>query len=113
MGTINGPQGYQGTLVSVEEKKATVLPTEYSLRQNYPNPFNPLTTINYELPENSHVLLTVYNLNGQEVARLVDSDKSAGIHSVKFDATNLSTGIYIYKLSAKRYSKALKMLLLK
>ena len=109
----NRRTGYQGTLVSVRDDKAEILPTEYSLKQNYPNPFNPVTLIEYELPLKSHVLLTVYNLNGQEIARLTDEIKPAGRYQTEFDASRFSSGIYIYRIQAKNYSKARKMLLLK
>ena len=109
----NQRTGTQSTLVSVSDDKAATLPTKYSLKQNYPNPFNPITLIEYELPLKSHVLLTVYNLNGQEIARLTDEIKPAGIHKTEFDASNFSSGIYIYRIRTKNYSKARKMLLLK
>ena len=109
----NQRTGYQGTLVSVEDNKTETLPTKYSLKQNYPNPFNPITLIEYDLPLKSHVLLTVYNLNGQEIARLTDEVKPAGRYQTEFDASGFSSGIYIYRIQAKNFSKARKMLLLK
>ena len=109
----NQRTGTQGTLVSVRDDKSEILPTKYSLKQNYPNPFNPVTSIEYDLPLESHVLLTVYNLNGQEIARLTDEIKPAGRYKTGFDASGFSSGIYIYRIQAKNYSKARKMLLLK
>ena len=109
----NQRTGYQGTLVSVRDDKSEILPTKYSLKQNYPNPFNPVTSIEYDLPLKSHVLLTVYNLNGQEIARLTDEIKPAGRYKTGFDASGFSSGIYIYRIQTKNYSKARKMLLLK
>ena len=76
-----------------EEQQEPDLPTNYTLFQNYPNPFNPTTTIRFSIPQDSHVRLTVYNLLGQEVKELVDSDRVAGIHQVQFDASNLPSGV--------------------
>lgn len=89
------------------------LPNKVSLKQNYPNPFNPTTTIKYSLPEATEVKLTVYNLLGQQVAELVDTRKQTGTYTVTFDAGQLSSGVYIYKLQTESFSKSRKMLLLK
>ncbi len=86
---------------------------EFALRQNFPNPFNPTTKIKYEIKNNSQVNLTVYDLTGKEVATLVNSFQSAGIHEVNFDAANLPSGIYIYKLNAGSFSEMRKMALVK
>ena len=80
------------------EKDINSLPENYFLSQNYPNPFNPLTEIRYSLPVRSEVRLIIYNLRGQEVARLVDSEKSAGNHSTTWDASNMASGVYLYRL---------------
>lgn len=76
------------------------LPAEYALNRNYPNPFNPSTTISFQLPEASQVRLTVYDIRGREVARLVDGNLPAGTHDVQFRADNLPSGLYVYTLSA-------------
>ncbi len=89
------------------------LPETISLLQNYPNPFNPSTNIDFELNEDTQVRISVYNLLGQEVATLIDGFKSAGRHSVRFDASNLSTGIYIYRMEAAGNVFTKKMLLTK
>lgn len=85
----------------------------YSLDQNYPNPFNPETRINYVIKENGLVQLTVYNILGQTVKELVNEIQSAGSHSVSFNAADLPSGVYIYKLKSGDYLSSKKMLLLK
>ncbi|MDI6402574.1 cohesin domain-containing protein [Balneolaceae bacterium ANBcel3] len=86
---------------------------EFALGQNYPNPFNPTTTIRYELPTASHVTIDVYNVLGQRVANLVNRDMSAGVHTVNFDGSSLSSGIYIYRMQAGDFVKTNKMMLVK
>ncbi len=76
------------------------LPTVFALSQNYPNPFNPTTIISYELPQQGHVRLTVYDMTGRQVATLVDTQMNAGRHQVSFNAMNLSSGVYMYRLQA-------------
>ncbi len=88
-------------------------PREFALKQNYPNPFNPVTTISYYLPATSNVTLKVYNLLGQEVASLVNGLMSAGEHKASFDASTLSSGIYIYRIEAGSYTDTKKMMLIK
>jgi photosystem II stability/assembly factor-like uncharacterized protein len=89
------------------------LPARFELEQNYPNPFNPTTTINYQLPANSHVTLKVYNVLGKEVATLVNEDRKAGYHDVTFDASQLASGMYVYRLTAGGFTASKKSLLLK
>jgi hypothetical protein len=103
---------HQGSPVAVEPE-AEPVPLVYSLDQNYPNPFNPVTQIRFSLPENARVELTVYNLMGQEVARLLDRPMQAGHHSVTFDASQLSSGVYFYKMKTQNFEKAMKMILVK
>jgi len=88
-------------------------PQEFVLEQNYPNPFNPTTTINYNVARQARVKLVVYNVLGREVATLVDDVKSVGNYSVRFDAANLGTGTYVYRLSAGDQAFTKKMMLLK
>lgn len=90
-----------------------VIPLSFKLFQNYPNPFNPTTTIKYNLPEPQNVKLSVYSLLGEEVKILVDDYKSAGNHSVIFNASDLASGVYIYTLQVNGYSQSRKMILLR
>jgi len=97
---------------NVEEESGEII-TEYALNSNYPNPFNPTTQISYQLPENSFVNLGVYNALGQKVEELVNQHQSSGKYTVKFDASNLPSGVYIYKLQTEKFSDVKKMLLTK
>lgn len=89
------------------------VPKNFALKQNYPNPFNPVTNISFDLPKTSNVTLTVYNSIGQEVERLVNEVKPAGSYTVDFNASNLSSGIYFYKLVADGFVMTKKMTLVK
>ncbi|MFI5144278.1 MAG: T9SS type A sorting domain-containing protein [Ignavibacteria bacterium] len=89
------------------------VPNVYSLSQNFPNPFNPATEIKFSIPGQSFVKLVVYDINGNEVATLVNNEKPAGNYSVKFDATNFASGIYFYKLTAGSFESTKKMALVK
>ncbi|MBN1559818.1 VCBS repeat-containing protein [candidate division KSB1 bacterium] len=86
---------------------------EFSLSQNYPNPFNSATTIFYELAEDKHVTLIVYNACGQQVARLVDEQKKGGRHFVSWDAAEHPSGLYFVRFIAGEYSETIKMMLLR
>jgi Secretion system C-terminal sorting domain/FG-GAP-like repeat len=85
----------------------------YSLSQNYPNPFNPTTSINFSIPQAEFVTLKVYDLFGQEVKTLVNERKQEGKYSVKFDGSDLSSGVYVYKITAGNFLDSKKFLLLK
>ena len=80
---------------------------------NYPNPFNPITTISYSIASPGHVSLSVYNITGQKVATIVNSNMSVGNHSVSFDGSNLASGVYFYRFEAGKFNKTGKMLLVK
>jgi len=98
--------------VGVDEQ-STVLPSKYELMANYPNPFNPTTNIQFALPANSNVKLTVVNALGQVVAELVNGELTAGIHDVSWNAANMSSGIYFYSIQADNFVQTRKMLLIK
>ena len=91
----------------------TGIPEVYALSQNYPNPFNPSTVINFSIPESGLVTLKIYNVLGQEVVELVNDVKSAGSYEVTFDASNLTSGMYVYTITSGNYSATKKMMLLK
>ncbi len=86
----------------VEAEDDLIVPEDYVLLQNYPNPFNPETAMKYGLPKESHVVLTVYNVLGQEISRLIDKFQPAGWYCVKFNGKGLPSGVYIYGLEADR-----------
>ena len=96
-----------------EDRAGNVLPQQFQLRQNYPNPFNPTTQIAYEIPSEEYVSLRVYNALGEQVAVLVDGQRSAGAYSVTFQATDLPSGMYFYRLIAGEYQQTRKLLLLR
>jgi len=100
------------TLISVKDDLSST-PDVFNLHQNYPNPFNPVTTIEYSLPKSSEVSLIIYNIVGQEVARLIDGVQQAGNHNIKWDASNVSSGVYIYRFRAGDFVQTRKMVLLK
>ncbi|MBK9333343.1 MAG: T9SS type A sorting domain-containing protein [Ignavibacteria bacterium] len=89
------------------------IPDRYDLEQNYPNPFNPVTLIKYSIASSENVKLKVYDILGNEVMTLVNSKQNAGIYEMEFDGSNLSSGIYIAKLTAGNYSRQIKMILSK
>jgi len=89
------------------------VPRSVILSQNYPNPFNPSTTIRYALPRASHVTIAVYSTLGQVVSTLVNGEEEPGEHIVKFDGSNLSSGVYFYRLSAGGFVKTLKLQLIR
>ncbi len=104
--------GTDSIVISDVENTGNV-PVEYSLNQNYPNPFNPSTTIQYSLKESGKVDLVVYNMLGQKVISLINEFQNSGSHVVKFDASHLASGIYIYRFKANNFSASKKLLLLK
>ena len=96
-----------------DDGQNALLPKHYMLEQNYPNPFNPTTTIRFNLPVASLVNLSVYNILGEKVVVLLNHQLSSGTHSVVFDASNLSSGVYFYKIAMKDYISVKKMMLIR
>ncbi|MEE9450093.1 MAG: T9SS type A sorting domain-containing protein, partial [Ignavibacteriaceae bacterium] len=90
-----------------------VNPNDYSLSQNYPNPFNPTTIISYQIPQQGYVTLKVFDVLGKEVATLVNQEKSAGNYEVSFDAYELASGVYIYRMKVNDFIEGKKMVLVK
>lgn len=103
----------QGAAVTYVENLNLGIPDAYRLEQNYPNPFNASTTIRYGLPKESNVVITVYNILGEEITKLVNDFQYAGFYEVNFDSSNLTSGIYIYRISAGSFMQLRKMLLIK
>jgi hypothetical protein len=101
-----------GTLVSVNAILQSNL-MGFELTQNYPNPFNPSTTIRYGLPNRSNVMLTVYNVLGQQVAALANGNEEAGYHDVRFDASGLASGVYFYRLQAGSFVQSKRLIVLR
>lgn len=98
---------------NVENVMDNEIPSNFNLAQNYPNPFNPSTTISFSLPKTSEVQLNIYNVLGQQVAQLVNEVKNAGNYNINWDASNLSSGIYIYRLQAGATVFTNRMILMK
>lgn len=122
IGTVIGPTGFslvsglvmKGTVVvGIKENLIHQIPNDYSLKQNYPNPFNATTKITYSLPRASKVSLKIYDIIGNEIITLVDGTKEAGVYDVVFNEANLTSGVYLYKLTAGDFISTKKMILLK
>jgi len=114
----NGPRSITfdaGFVLSIDED---LLPDIFALHQNYPNPFNPVTTIRFDVPDESHIRMDVYNILGQQVATLVNSTLQPGFHAIRWNGTNdmgkpLASGMYIYKIQAKDFISVKKLVLMK
>jgi len=102
---------YCGNLVGINGNNN--IPLRFALEQNYPNPFNPATVIKYQLPKSSNVKIRVFDLLGQEVAKLVDGNIEAGYHQVEFNGSDLASGLYLYKIEADGFTDVKKMMLVK
>ena len=114
--------GWYGTILYTDNGGTTTVdsdeeinqpPNNFVLYPNYPNPFNPTTTIKYSIPKASFVVLKIYDIIGEEVATLVNAQKPSGNYSVKFDASNLSSGIYFYRITSCNFMATKKLILLK
>ncbi|MDX9924355.1 MAG: T9SS type A sorting domain-containing protein [Ignavibacteriaceae bacterium] len=98
-------------ITDVDENE--LVPTEFTVYQNYPNPFNPTTNIKFSIPKASNVKVIVYDAIGREVRQLVNNELNAGTHTIQFNASNLASGIYLYRIEAGDFTKVNKMLLIK
>jgi len=110
-GAVIGGIHYGEPILRVEEKESSI--SQFSLSQNYPNPFNPTTTISFALPGPNHVSLVIYDCLGRTVETLVNQQETGGYHHVLFNATELSSGIYYYRITIGSYSSIKKMSLIK
>ena len=95
-----------------------IIPTSWALHQNYPNPFNPITTLKYDLPKDTFVKITLFDMNGETVKTLVNEEKSSGSHHSQWDATNnkgefISAGVYLYRIETGDFRQTKKMIYLK
>jgi len=104
---------HMDALVSIGNTHDVAVPAGFDLYQNYPNPFNPVTNISYQIQQSGHVNLVVYDLLGRKIKTLVDKHVARGEHEIKFDARNLASGIYFYKLKVGDYFQLKKMILSK
>lgn len=100
-------------ITSVNPEFKSISPLSFQLSQNYPNPFNPVTNIQFSIPQDHSVTLTVYNSVGEEIAVLVNKKMSAGLHTISWNAIDMPSGVYLYKISAGDFSEIKKMVLLK
>lgn len=100
-------------IATSSERMANAFPEQFKLDQNYPNPFNPNTTISYSLPRSSQVTIAVFDITGKQVAVLVNTEQSAGSYAVNFDASSLSSGVYMYRIQTNSFVQTRKMTLLK
>ena len=97
----------------IDDDRSESIPHQFQLSQNYPNPFNSVTTINYQLPEDCHVMLKVFNMMGQEVITLVNKEQKAGYYSINWNVRQAASGLYFYWIQANEFSKVCKMILLR
>jgi len=105
---------FNGTFSYSDEVNADVTaPVQFELSQNYPNPFNPGTTIKFSIPQSSNVTLKIFNTLGQEVSTVLNQNMEAGIHTIDFNASELNSGVYFYRLDAGQFSEVKKMTLIK
>lgn len=113
--TLVYPTNFQVTNPTITEigNNTSELPTEFKLYENYPNPFNPTTSIKYDIAKNSFVKLTVYNITGKEVSRLVNDNLQAGRYEANWNGSNFSSGIYFAKIEAGDYKHIIKMVMVK
>jgi hypothetical protein len=102
----NGPPTSGGQEISK-------VPSSYGLSQNYPNPFNPVTSISFDIPKAGFVSLLVFDITGREIKNLVSENKEAGSYTIRFNGTNISSGLYFYRLVTGNFNSTQKMILVK
>lgn len=117
-GTVNVPYIIDAINTNLSTESVIGFPTAVSLFQNYPNPFNPITTIGYDLPWDSYVQITIYDILGRQIIRLIDEHQQAGYKSIDWNSTNtsgqqFSAGVYLYQVKAGDFLQTKKMILLK
>ena len=100
-------------IVGIDDQAELLTPTAYALGQNYPNPFNVRTFIEFSLPEAGQVIIRAYDITGREVGTILDSYQQAGYHTVNWDAAELASGMYFYKLTAGDYNAVKRLVLVK
>jgi len=108
--TDNGIYVSSNSITSVTKND---IPAQFQLQQNYPNPFNPKTIINFSIPQAGFVTIKIYDILGKEVATIINENKNAGYYKVNFDASSLTSGVYIYRITSNNFVQAKKMLLMK
>ncbi len=105
--------GNNSMKIEITNSNITAVPTSFALDQNYPNPFNPTTIISYQLPEQQYVNVVIFNMLGEEVSTLVNEVKEAGYHKVEWSGSNLTSGVYFYRIEAGDFVSVKKMMLMK
>ncbi|HEX2787999.1 MAG TPA: S8 family serine peptidase [Ignavibacteria bacterium] len=110
---INAGLDYVDQITPTNIEDPNAIPTVYELKQNFPNPFNPVTKINFAIPKQGFVTMKVYDVTGRLIAQLVNEMKSPGYYSVDFNATNLASGVYFYRLESKEFVDVKRMMLIK
>ncbi len=111
-GAINGSPNANDVVSNINQINNDV-PTQFSLEQNYPNPFNPSTIIRYSIPVEGKVKIKIFDILGREVSTLLDRNHKAGNYSIEFDGSNLSSGIYFYRLRCGNFIETMKMIFLR
>ena len=104
---------FEDLLVETRENGNKTIPNKFELFQNYPNPFNPTTSIKYSIPKTSYVSLVVFDILGSEIIRLVGKEQTQGNYEIEFDGSDLTSGIYFYRIQAGEFVETKKMILLK
>ena len=109
----NIPAWSDNGLFMVSSLSKVIIPESYSLSQAYPNPFNPTTTLNFAIPVDNEVTLSIYNLQGREVAMLINGNMKAGYHSITWNASSNASGVYFVKMLSGEYVNTQKLMLVK